>query len=118
MLLDKSIKELSDSLSQKKISCEDLVNECFVNIEKYAKKTNAFITLIDREKARLEAKEKDKNISTKKSSLYGIPYVLKDAYVTKGIRTTSASNVLKNYIPQYNATVYQKLLDAGAILVG
>lgn len=68
--------------------------------------TNAFITVVPRVK------------NNAKGPLAGKTFVLKDCYVTKGIRTTAASKVLENYIPQYNATVYKKLLAAGAILVG
>ncbi len=118
MLMDKSIKELSQGLRIKEFSSEDIVRECFDNIERHGKEINAFITLVDKDEAIKSATEKDKNISTARSLLHGVPYVLKDAYVTKGIRTTSASNVLENYIPQYSSTVYQKLTEAGAILIG
>lgn len=118
MLLDKTIDELATGLKRKLFSVEDLVKECYENIEKYNPILNAFITIVDKEEALKNAKEKDINIDKATSKLYGIPFVLKDAYVTKGIRTTAASNILKNYIPQYNATVYQKLIDAGAILIG
>ncbi|NCQ16575.1 Asp-tRNA(Asn)/Glu-tRNA(Gln) amidotransferase subunit GatA, partial [Candidatus Falkowbacteria bacterium] len=60
----------------------------------------------------------DKNRDIDSSPLNGIPFVMKDSYVTCGIRTTSASKVLEDYVPQYSATVYQKLLDSGAILIG
>lgn len=118
MLLEKTINELAEGLRKKQFSCVDLVMECYENIEKYNKKINAFITIVDKEIALKNAREIDKTISNATSRLHGIPFVLKDAYVTKNIRTTSASFVLKEYIPQYSATVYQKLLDAGAILIG
>lgn len=118
MILDKSIEELTKGLRQKLFSSEEIVKECYERIEKLNPTLNAYITVVGKEDAFKIAREKDKNLSTATSYLYGLPFVLKDAYVTKGIRTTSASNVLKNYIPQYNATVYQKLLDCGAILIG
>ncbi len=118
MLLDKTIIELNKELSEKKISLVDLVKECFANIEKYDKQINAFITLVDKSEALKQAAEKDKTRDKSKSPLYGMPFILKDTYNTKGIRTTCASKVLDNYIPPYNATVYQKLLDVGAILIG
>lgn len=74
-------------------------------IEEIAKKTNAFITIVPKQKP-------------KSGLLSGKTFVLKDSYITKGIKTTAASNVLKDYIPQYSATVYKKLLNAGTILVG
>ncbi len=74
-------------------------------IEEISAKTNAFITVVPPAKAR-------------SGPLKGKTFVLKDSYVTKGIKTTAASNVLNDFIPPYSATVYQKLLDAGAVLVG
>jgi len=118
MLLDKTISELAAGLRKKEFSSVDIVTECYDAIEKHGKELNAFITVIDNTTALTYAQKKDNERTENTSPLHGIPFVLKDAYITQRIRTTSASNVLKNYIPQYNATVYQKLLDAGAILIG
>lgn len=113
MLLDKTILELSEGLRSGKFTSVDLVNECYENIEKYNPSTNAFITIIPRE----DALEKAKSVKLT-SPLSGIPYVLKDCFCTENIKTTAASNVLANFIPPYSATIYKKLLAAGAILVG
>lgn len=116
MLLDLSIKQLAEGLKNKKFSSLDLVNECYENIEKLNPQINAFITLVDKNEVIKKAKEADHN--AKKNILQGIPFVIKDPFSTKGIRTTAGSKVLGNYVPQYNATVYQKIIDAGAILIG
>lgn len=118
MLLEKNIDQLSEGIQKKEFSTEEIVAACYDNIEKYAGKINAFITLVDKETALKAAREKDKQKTSRKSKLQGIPFVLKDAYITKGIKTTSASNVLRDYMPQYSSTVYTKLIDAGAILLG
>lgn len=49
---------------------------------------------------------------------WGIPYVLKDNFSTAGLETTAGSNILNGYVPLYDATVYQKLKAAKAILIG
>lgn len=118
MLLDKTIEQLSAGLQRKEFSSEELVGECYATIEKLNPKLNAFITIIDKKEALAQAREKDNERTSDKGPLFGIPFVLKDSYITRGIRTTAASNVLGDYTPQYNATVYQKLIDAGAILLG
>ena len=118
MLADKSISEIARALRSKEFSCEDLVQECLANIEKYNPQINAFITKIEKDIVLAEARQKDRQGFAGKSLLFGIPYVLKDSYVTRGIMTTAASNVLKNYLPQYDATVYCKLKETGAILLG
>ena len=118
MLVDRTINELTEGLRQKDFTIADLVEECYVNIEKYNSDINAFVTIRDKDEVLREAKEKNKNLQNAKSFLFGLPFIIKDSKNTKGIRTTCASNVLKNYFSPYNATVYQKLIDAGAILIG
>jgi len=51
MLLDKTIEELSTGLKQKLFSIEELVQECYENIQKYNPKLNAFITIINKKEA-------------------------------------------------------------------
>lgn len=118
MLLDKSITQLAQMLRDKKVSVVDLVNEVYEKIESLDPQVNSFITLRDKEEVIKEAEAADKNIDQATSPLYGIPYSLKDAYVAKETRTTSASKVLDEFMSPYDATVHQKLKKAGAILIG
>jgi aspartyl-tRNA(Asn)/glutamyl-tRNA(Gln) amidotransferase subunit A len=118
MILDLSIRDLADGLKRKKFSSVDLITESFSTIEKVNPQVNACITIREKKAALSEAKKSDDTRSKNSSLLNGIPFVIKDSYVTKGIRTTAASAVLKDYIPQYNATVYERLRTAGAILMG
>lgn len=118
MLLDKSITELAEGLQKKEFSCVELVKICYAAVERLNPRINAFISTAEMEKALFEAKQRDKEKAYHLSKLYGIPFVLKDSYVTKGIRTTAASAVLGDYIGQYDATVYRKLKEVGAILIG
>lgn len=107
---------MSADVRGKKISSEELVRVAFETIEKTQPKTNALITVVEKEAALKEAKEKDAKGHI--TSLSGVPFLLKDSYATKGVKTTCASNVLKDFTPAYDATVYRKLKDAGAILIG
>lgn len=118
MLLNKSIKELAKGLQSKEFTSVDLVNEAIAQIEKLDTNLHSFITVREKTDILKEAAEKDKTRTSSSNILHGIPFSLKDAYVTKGIRTTSASKVLDDYIPQYSATVYKKLQETGAILIG
>lgn len=102
----------------KEVRSVDVVNECYDRIEAYDKKLNSFITVVDRDAALAKAKAVDESIATHTSPLAGIPYVMKDAYLTRGVRTTAASKILDTFIPPYSATVHKKLEDAGAILIG
>lgn len=118
MLLDLSILELAAGLKNKKFTSEKIVKECYSNIERLNPTLNAFITVLEKDIVLKIAREKDKNRKSSHSILYGLPFVMKDSYNTCGIRTTAASNVLRDYVPPYSSTVYQKLIETGAILIG
>lgn len=117
-----TIKEAREGLKEKKFSSVELVSACLGQIKKHDKKINAFITVCEKE-ALNEAEEADKIINHKSSiinhqPLLGIPLAIKDNFCTKGIKTTAGSKVLADYLPVYNATVVQRLIDAGAIIIG
>ena len=88
----------------KKMALENTLQEISSHQDKY----NSFVTIL--EDAHLK-EETD-------SLLSNICYALKDNYSTKGILTTASSNTLRDYIPPYSSTVYEKLENAGAICVG
>ena len=95
----------------------ELTSSCLEQIEKLNPEINAFITVS--ELALDEARKADELRSNNQElPLLGIPIALKDIYITKGLRTTAASNVLRDYIPQYDATVVRKLKEAGAVILG
>ncbi|OTE97601.1 aspartyl/glutamyl-tRNA amidotransferase subunit A [Crenothrix sp. D3] len=94
--------------------------ELFLNrIEQYDPQLNAYITVVQ-DKARAQAIEVDNKIRSGELNhpLAGVPYALKDLFCTKGILTTCGSNMLRNFKSPYDATVYDKLNHAGAVLLG
>ncbi|MEI6690915.1 MAG: Asp-tRNA(Asn)/Glu-tRNA(Gln) amidotransferase subunit GatA [bacterium] len=109
-----SIKDLAAKIKNKNITPAQLVEEAYTNIQRSEDQINSFITL----RPKSDVLEELAKLKPSNSPLYGIPYVLKDAYATKGIQTTTASNILKGFVPTYSATVYKKLQAAGAILIG
>jgi aspartyl-tRNA(Asn)/glutamyl-tRNA(Gln) amidotransferase subunit A len=118
-LYDLTVKEASEKLENKEITSLELTKACLSRIQDVEPEINAFINTYP-EKAIESAKEADKRVTQGEriSQLDGIPYSLKDVYVTKGIETTAGSKILKGYIPEYDATVYKKLSKAGAVFVG
>lgn len=118
MFRQQSIIELQESLKRGELSSVQLVTHSLETIAKYDDQLKSFVTLRDRETLLAEAKQADETRSPDSSPLHGIPYALKDAYLTEGVTTTSASKVLEDFMPPYSATVYQRLNKAGAILIG
>jgi aspartyl-tRNA(Asn)/glutamyl-tRNA(Gln) amidotransferase subunit A len=106
-----SINELNERIHAD--SSEEIVEQYLDRIAR--SKLNAFIYAIG-ETALSRAKEIDKNGI--KGPLAGIPVAIKDNISTKGIQTTCASNILKGYIPPYDAHVIERLKDAGAVIIG
>ena len=84
-----------------------------------ARVLNAFITETP-ERALEDAKKSDERRAKGESlgALDGIPIANKDLYCTKGIRTTAASKILSKFVPPYESTVSQKLIDAGTVMLG
>ncbi|PAV28002.1 Asp-tRNA(Asn)/Glu-tRNA(Gln) amidotransferase GatCAB subunit A [Virgibacillus profundi] len=116
-LFDHTIKELEEKLHNKEITVQDLVDTSYNRIKEVDDKVHAFLTL-DEENAKAKAKELD-NTKDQSQRLFGIPGGIKDNLVTKGIRTTCASQFLDNFDdPLYNATVVDKLNNEKAVTIG
>ncbi len=113
-----TLTEAIENLKNKSFSSVELTNACISRIQNTDSKLNAVITLIKEQAIENAEKSDVKRSKGIDLPLLGIPYVLKDNFSTQNIRTTASSNVLANFIPPYNATVVQKLEDAGAILIG
>jgi aspartyl-tRNA(Asn)/glutamyl-tRNA(Gln) amidotransferase subunit A len=117
-----TISELHSSLKHKEYSLVELLDNYFSRIKSFDKDLNAFLTVTD-DYAYTRAKNLQKVLSDNPNvfsefPLFGVPIALKDLYLTRGIRTTAASKVLEDYVPAYSSTVFERLEEAGAILVG
>lgn len=115
-----TIHKTAALLRQKETSAEQLTRESIKRTKKLEPTLNAFITVTEKE-ATTQALKADTDLLSEESqsaTLAGIPYSAKDIFCTKGIKTTAGSNILKNYIPPYNATAIQKIEDALGVLVG
>ncbi|XP_050500257.1 glutamyl-tRNA(Gln) amidotransferase subunit A, mitochondrial [Diabrotica virgifera virgifera] len=117
-LLHTNIKTVSRLLFDGAVKPTELLNLALKKIEE-TKHLNAFISVTS-EQAKLQANESERRHKEKKplSELDGVVIAVKDNFCTEGINTTCASNMLENFVPSYNATVCQRLFNAGAILIG
>lgn len=116
-LLDLSIAELNMRIKNKEISVSEVVEASLKQIAEVDKELNAFIT-IDEERARERAAELDRQNPEESGALFGIPMAIKDNLSTKDVRTTCASKILADFIPSFDATVVDKLNQAGTVMVG
>ena len=114
-----SIRESHHLLSTKQISSVELTTAILDHIRKTDPAIRAFVTMTDElalEQARLA--DARLRLGENVTPLTGIPFGVKDCISTKAVRTTCSSKILENYIPQYNATVMDRLSQAGAVLIG
>jgi aspartyl-tRNA(Asn)/glutamyl-tRNA(Gln) amidotransferase subunit A len=113
-----TIHELNEKLRSGETSSEEITASIFGRIDAVEKDVRAYITLM-KETAFTEAKRADEAIKNGEAGfLTGIPIALKDIVCTKGTLTTCGSRMLSNFIPPYDATVIEKLRDAGAVFTG
>jgi aspartyl-tRNA(Asn)/glutamyl-tRNA(Gln) amidotransferase subunit A len=92
-----------------KISARELIDAHITRIQARDADLHAFLALLD--SPYIDSSKIDK-------PLYGIPFSMKDVYMTEGIETTAGSSILRKQEASYDATVYTKLKDAGAVLIG
>ena len=106
-------------IQERRISSKELVKAYMDRIDRIDSKINGYVSL-DPEDALARAEDIDKalNKHSTMGALAGIPIAVKDNICTKGIRTTCASDILKPFMPPYDACVVERLRNAGAIILG
>ncbi|WP_214884713.1 MULTISPECIES: Asp-tRNA(Asn)/Glu-tRNA(Gln) amidotransferase subunit GatA [unclassified Exiguobacterium] len=115
-LFDHGVAKLHTLLKEGEVTVTDLVKESFDRIEATDDQIGSFLTL--NEDAFEQAKRMDELAKTSDNPLFGMPIGVKDNIVTKGMRTTCASTFLENFVPAHDATVVERLHDAGTVTIG
>ena len=117
-MINLTLTEALEKLNNREISAVELTRAYLDRIEKYGPDLNCYITTTP-ERAMADAAASDaRRAAGNASALDGIPIAMKDLFATRGIRTTAASRMLENFIPEYESTVSQKFIDAGTVLLG
>src|SRR5512146_3243861 len=117
--IDLTITVLAPLLRRKKLSPVELTRGLLARIERHDRRLNSFITVTaDLALAQARKAEKEIGRGTYRGVLHGIPICLKDLFYTKGVRTTAGSRILRNFVPDANAAVVDRLFEAGAVLLG
>jgi aspartyl-tRNA(Asn)/glutamyl-tRNA(Gln) amidotransferase subunit A len=117
-LIDLSVSEALAKLKSGEITASRLTAAYLARIEKFGAELNCYITVTP-ERALADAAASDARYAAGNPlPLDGIPIGMKDLFATRGIRTTAASRMLENFVPEYESTISQKLADAGTVLLG
>ena len=114
-----TISEAAARLRARGISALELAQESLRAIHAQQPRLNAFITITE-ELALAQARRADEELARgiDRGPLQGIPYALKDVFATRGIRTTCGSKLFADFVPDYDCAVYERLAEAGAVLMG
>jgi len=114
-----TIHELQGMLKKGETTAQDVTESVLNRIKTVDGKVSAYITVTE-EVAIGQAKEADRRIKAggASSPLLGISIAVKDNMCTDGIKTTCASKILANFRPPYDATVVERLKQAGYVLCG
>ncbi|MBN2058870.1 MAG: amidase [Deltaproteobacteria bacterium] len=106
-------------IAVREVKPSEIMSSVLSRIEKLNPKLNAFCT-ITHDSAMAEAREADKQMFKEKDQglLFGLPVSVKDLIFTKGIRTTFASKMHENFIPDQDEVAVERLKAAGAIIIG
>ena len=111
--------EIGQMIKDKKTSAEEVTKSMLDTIKAKESNINAFTNVFE-ESAMKNAAEVQAKIESGEltSPLAGVPMGIKDNICTKGLTTSCGSKMLENFVPPYNATVVEKLQDAGAVVLG
>lgn len=117
-MINLTLTEALQKLNNREISAVELTRAYLDRIEKYGTDLNCYITTTP-ERALADAAASDaRRAANDTHFLDGAPIAMKDLFATRSIRTTAASRMLENFVPEYESTVSQKLIDAGTVLLG
>lgn len=117
-MINLTLTEALKKLNSREISAVELTRAYLDRIEKYGADLNCYITTTP-ERAMADAAASDaRRAAGDAKFLDGAPIAMKDLFATRSIRTTAASRMLENFVPEYESTISQKFIDAGTVLLG
>ena len=112
-------RRLANEIRQGSLSPVELARQTLDRINRAQPTLNAYITVTE-ELALEQARRAEREIreGRDRGPLHGIPFAAKDLFYTRGIRTTVGSKILRDFVPDHDAAVIEKLREAGAVLIG
>jgi amidase len=111
---------LASAIASRKLSCVEVMNAYLDHIGAFNPKVNAIVALQERESLLAQAQERDARVARGEimGPLHGFPHAVKDLQAVKGIRSTSGSPILKDFVPTRDSLPVERMRAAGAIFIG
>ena len=111
---------LAGAIRSRQVSCVEVMTAYLDHIEKLNPKVNAIVALQDRENLLAQSRERDAQLARGKvmGPLHGLPQAVKDLAAVKGMPMTMGSPILKDFVPDADSIMVERLRKAGAIIIG
>src|SRR5262245_7763063 len=113
-----TLAELAEGLRARKFSSVELARHFLARIERLNPALNALLTVTGERALAAAAKADSQLAAGEAGELAGLPLVHKDIFCTDGVLTTCGSRMLSNFVSPYDATVVDRLSQAGVIVLG
>lgn len=118
-IASKSLSELAQQIARGQLSPVELTERTLSRIEAHDRVINSYITVMaDSSRAAAKLAHEGVRAGRHLGPLHGVPIAIKDQFATKGVRTSFACAAYADWIPEYDATVVERLVNAGAIIIG
>ncbi len=114
-----TVSKIARKIKEKEITIKEVLDSVYNRIENVEEKVSAYVTLTKEQAYNRATKLQERLDSGEDIGIMGgVPIAIKDNICTNGIKTTCSSKMLENFVPFYDATVIEKLENAGAIIIG
>lgn len=116
---DLSVAEAATMIRRRELSPVELMESLLARVEALEPSLKVWVTL-DPSAALESARRSERELAQRgpRGPLHGIPIGVKDIFYTRGVRTTACSPIYADFVPDHDAAVVSRLLDAGAIVMG
>lgn len=112
--------ELAQLIRLRQVSCREVMQAYLGQIERYNPAVNAIVSLRPADSLLAEADQRDAELARGEYHgwMHGLPHAVKDLSLTKGLRTTLGSPLYRDYIPERDGIMVERIRAAGAIIIG
>ncbi|WP_263596875.1 amidase family protein, partial [Pseudomonas fluorescens] len=112
--------ELAERIRLRQVSCREVMQTYLAHIERFNPKVNALVSLQAPQDLLAQADIRDAELAKGqyRGWMHGLPHAIKDLSLTRGIRTTLGSPLYKDFIPERDGIMVERIKAAGAIIIG